>query len=397
LNDKFNISFDQKRFRISPYPALLSDNILQQINHSHKLIVEAIEKIVANYSSDEEIKKILKLSPEIVKIIKIVEKTPYKMGGIRPDFLINNKDGRIKICEINSRFSMNSFILSEFFTKAMSQLISDDQISLIKENNEIVKTIFSRFDLSQPITVIKDKEKGYDVNFLSENVPELKQTPVYLKTPKELSIKEGKIYNGETYCNQFILELKQSEIIGMNRELLSKIVTENNYFNDLRSIFIVHDKRLLVILSDEKIMQKYLAENKVKELKNYVIPTFILNKEIQGKIKNDHEGWVLKKYDSGKGKDMYVCIDKSLDEVKEVIFNKTDYYIAQPFLKQQTISVLNSDKNNQAISEIIKVVGVILIFDKNFLGVGTFRGSQGNIINSLHSGGIILNPVRKAK
>ncbi|MEG7979003.1 MAG: hypothetical protein NY202_03780 [Mollicutes bacterium UO1] len=289
LNKTFDnnlLSYEGANF--NPYPLLVDEKLTKQMVHLHGLLIEAVNQVVRNYLIDKDIQAIISLPDRVVKLLELANETDYQIGAIRPDFLID-KVGNLKICEINARFPLNGFIMSEHLNEVVFQqnLVTSGMDS-IDENNQITKLITNFFDLTKPISILKDKEKGYDINFLESHLKELsKQAVIQVVSPQQLTVDKSGIHNETNYCNQFVLELSQAELLGMNADVLTKIVSSSRYFNDIRTIFIGHDKRLLTVLRDEQIMKKYLSAEQFQQLQDYIIPTYILDEKVQKSIIND--------------------------------------------------------------------------------------------------------------
>lgn len=182
-----------------------------------------------------------------------------------------------------------------------------------------------------------------------------------------------------------ILNLHQEELINLESNLLNKLIKQT-YFNDIRTIFIVHDKRFLSILSNPSIMSKYLSSEKYNRLKAYIIPTYILNNEVVEHIKGKVENWVFKKNAAGKGEGMLIGKEARLNEIHDVLIKRKFEYIAQPYIDQYLFQFLNNpsavtintfNKNHQSLY----LVGTMLSVNDIFLGPGLLRGSAKSIIN----------------
>lgn len=82
----------------------------------------------------------------------------------------------------------------------------------------------------------------------------------YFIRPEELRLnKNGKLVfktqeKNEIEIDQFLVELHQDEIISLPFEIQKALVKSSKLFNDLRTVFIGHDKRFLTLLSRDEVL-----------------------------------------------------------------------------------------------------------------------------------------------
>ena len=401
LNDKakllkllsYKMSFDRYGENFNPYSMLLDDDIIEQIEEANNIIIIALDAIIKNYFYDKDIQNILNLSKKALRLLEKCSKTTYKLGSIRPDFLIT-ADDKIKICEINARFLFNGILATQYLRDTYNKTSTSDYISINQYPN-ILTLVLENFDLSQPIIILRDREKGYDMNFLEKILKEnLKITQNQISiTPKELTVSDGGLLFKGQKCEQFIIELHQDELLGLSDNFLEALI-KTNYINDLRTILIGHDKRLLAAFSSQDIMLRYISMEEFRILNKYIIQTYIPNNEINKKVIANKNHWVLKKYGGGKGIGMYVGKIHSTELIERILKNEYESYIIQPYLFQKKIPIYTEfNKNIDFVS--MHVVGFFANFNRNFLGAGFLRVSSGDIVNVSEQGGSIINVVEK--
>src|SRR6185437_7103311 len=165
LIKKYNDLSSYSSANFSPYPILVSDKIIKQVFHLHCLLIEAIKKVVKNYLADKDIQALVNLPDKAIRLLQLADNKDYEIGAIRPDFLID-KTGSIKICEINARFPVNGFIMSQRLSEVAFHQKFGDGVEPINENKRIITLVSNFFDLTKPITIVKDKEGAYDIHLL---------------------------------------------------------------------------------------------------------------------------------------------------------------------------------------------------------------------------------------
>ncbi|WP_342146139.1 hypothetical protein [Rickettsiella endosymbiont of Aleochara curtula] len=392
LNKKYKpIRFDE--FDINPYPLRFDKALIHQINDCHSLLIEAIHKIVTNFFCDPALQQIISLNNKTLKLLQHLKDKPYEIGAIRPDFLFD-KRYQIKICEINARFPLNSFILLHCLYNEMHKDFAG-KISYNAKMLKIVEVFTKFFDNKQPIHIYFYKEKSFDI-FLLKNL--LRKTSPNLKWKLPISSEflfTNKLIKGNNY-SQIILNLHQEELLNLEPDLFNEI-NASTYFNDIRTIFIVHDKRLLSILSNKTIMSKYISSEKCNRLASYIVPTYLLSDSTVQTIKSNPKNWVLKKNSAGKGEGMYIGKETPLTEISTVLNEKKSDYIAQPFLGQPLFLLLNDSSKNRNANydgyQTIYLVGSILSFNNALLGPGILRGSRKTIVNVAQGNTTIFVPM----
>ena len=372
------MSLEHYGTRISPYLLTCEQSLESQISMMHEVLQKAIKVIVENYLVNKDISDKLPLPSKHLKLIKLASQKPYRIFSIRPDFLIS-ETGEIKLCEINARFTANGFIGAHWIAQAFSKKHNNPQ-----QDYDILARYLSRFDQKKPLFLLRDSERGYDLNLLAQYMQKNDYT-VYNICPDDLSLNQGQLYANGTHCQQIVFELLQSELDDFAPDVLEALIQQSNYVNDIRTILLVHDKRFFSLLSDENLMSKYLSDHEVALLAKHIIKTYSLSTVADQVLKNPQQ-WVLKKCLSGKGEGMYIGADTDVEQLAEVVDNLSEQYIAQPFLKQKQVEI---DIDGQMVD--CYVVGMILSLNGQFCGSGFFRASAQKII-AVSRGGVIVVP-----
>src|SRR5205823_6187212 len=69
-----------------------------------------------------------------------------------------------------------------------------------------------------------------------------------------------------------VLELDRIELLDLAPDVLDRII-RNGSRNDVRTLILVHDKRLLSVLCDPAIMRDYVDAATARLLTHHIIPT----------------------------------------------------------------------------------------------------------------------------
>jgi hypothetical protein len=181
--------------------------------------------------------------------------------------------------------------------------------------------------------------------------------------------------------------------------------------NSLITVYLVHDKRLLAILSSD-VMRDYVSQEHVGVLQRFIVQTFSASvhsfsdtqqasSQTQvcgfdgesrfwfGSLLSNGSEWLSKRAGSGKGKGMQFGLTRQL------IANLDENCVVQPIVKQMLIDVAQSsmehsdkleDRNENRIS--MFAVGSFLIIS-DYVGFAFWRASTNPCTNVAGGGQMI--------
>jgi hypothetical protein len=158
--------------------------------------------------------------------------------------------------------------------------------------------------------ILKSKEQGYDIHLFEQYWTKKYSQQCLFIDPKQLKLENKKLIDQKTnyFIEQFIFELHQDEILDLSDEILELILTDKqlNYINDLRTIFILHDKRLFSLLSNQQFL--YALLNTQQQTFTQLIPiTYVINKipnYLKDSIITNKQHWCIKPNAAGKGENI---------------------------------------------------------------------------------------------
>lgn len=226
---------------------------------------------------------------------------------------------------------------------------------------------------------------GYDINLLQEYFGN-----IFCLNPKDLKFENDKIcfyskQNQKIFLNQFILELHQDEILNIPENILNSMVKSCKLLNDLRTIFLIHDKKFLHLLSRDDILFDYMNINNHKIIRKHRINTYLSNQILNdySEIENNKDRWLLKPAFLGKCKG--IILGKNINQEKwtHKMKNLKQNFVIQQYIKQKVFSL--KDLKNYHL------VGTLLCFNDMFYCPGIFRASKKDLI-SLSQVGLIVYP-----
>ncbi|KAE8141865.1 Clavaminate synthase-like protein [Aspergillus pseudotamarii] len=345
------------RAACSPRPVLVSSEHQRRWRELHEALVLAITDIVERWLTDSEARfpERMPLEPEEEDLLRwIDQQVPHNLpqyrdcrGSWRPDFLVEEdtseeSSGPVEnfaISEINARFSFNGFMFATCGQQALHDMgICDHGNGLVGATDpaKILNGLLSLFQPNLPLHLLKGDEAGIDIHMVVDFLTRyLGITPRFV-LPADLRLlpdpqaKGGyKLccvvqnldsspdsssvihHNGEALeeIHQVGLELHQRELRALEPEMLRQISLR--CFNDLRTILLVHDKRMLGIVKQE--LDRLVARNVLTLSQAKVLDKGIPETILPGSLELDQaiayckeipdlkNEYILKPIRSGKG------------------------------------------------------------------------------------------------
>ncbi|MCC9071821.1 hypothetical protein LNQ49_09535 [Flavobacterium sp. F-65] len=364
----------------------LSSEYNKQMDHLCGILNKACKAIVLNYFEDDRIRKYYQLDEDLEALLKKSNDKLYNQGFYRPDF-VYTKNNQAKICEIGARYPLNGWMISYYIGLINNQLNGYEVEVNTKEAdlNALVDDLYNQFVPNKKVVLIHDNEKGTEIFFLQKELAKL-DIELISARPQDLIVSNDLIcVNGEP-ASQFILEMDREELKKIRPDVIDKLIEQNSYFNDIRSLILIHDKRVLAVMYDAQIMNDYLDVEDYSFLRDYLIPSYVIVEPIGcDAFINCEQNLILKLNSGGRGIGAYVKSDCTTEDWSAIIRENWDKYVIQHFIDQKEF---NDIENNRQIH----LVGMLLCKDDKTYGSGLFRGSDELIVN-VHQGRALIYPI----
>ena len=274
----------------------------------------------------------------------------------------------------------------------------------------MLDSLLSLFDPSLPLHLLKGDEPGLDIHLFISYVQSVTGRKPSLVRPSDLRLAScplsptgytlecvaGLDRNGNEILervHQVGLELRQCELRPLSTSLLREICLR--CFNDLRTIFLVHDKRMLGIVLQELEnlvdVQKILSPTQAETLRRGITPTLIPGSrelaklvkltKISPRIKDD---FILKPIRGGKSAGIIFGSDLSplawsshleLLRKSELVPGLLTYVIQRKIEQPRFDLVLLRPGSLQRNY----LVGTYMSIHGRFVGIGIWRTSPGRM------------------
>jgi hypothetical protein len=364
----------------NPYPFAVTSERLIKLRALQGSIYRAIVAVVTHLARDTRLSGVIELPPAERDLLAQIADKPYRPGAFRPDFL-HATDGREMINEINARFTLNGFLSSVLLNRCVPLL--HPALAALPALEELEPALRDRLGEAGPLGILKSSEPGWDIHLL-----QARWGPACaMLAPKALTA--GHL--GRWHA--VVLELHQQELLGeVPAELQAPLAAHPGVLNDLRTIFIAHDKRLLALLSTAGVLQDYLEADDVARLRRHVVPTWVKGAASE-KVREaaaHPAGWLAKPPRSGKGKGIVVSSLLSPAAWRHTLHELPDDWVLQPYVEQQSFPI-TVVRDGDLVTAPMQVVGMLPALDEHAFGPGLYRAAQDEVVN-VARGGIILAP-----
>ena len=444
-----------------PYPLVIPRRQLDDLEIFHESLNSAITNIVERWWTDGEARfpermplesleeDVLRVSSSYIYPLLTLSEAQKWMnrqtkplplyrtcqGSWRPDFLLETNE-TYRLCEINARFPFNLFLHTAFCQKAYMDMddkayplaipaawpkeASKTSLNLdgtSSHRKQILDGLFLLFDPSLPLHLLKGEETGLDIHqFISlvQSVtgrrPSLIE-PSYLRSVVDDHSPSGSALHCVTgvdlqgcevleRVHQVGLELTQNELRALPVSILRDLSL--CCFNDLRTILLVHDKRMLGIVLQELgnlvEVQGVLTASQADVLRRGIAPTIIpgsremaslsILSKYSPEMRND---FLLKPIRGGKGAGIIFGSDMSpeswISQIESLqrseLSSSGNSYIVQRKIEQLKYGIT---LNNAHGPQQNHLVGTYLSINGRYRGLGPWRMSPDRIC-ALSNGG----------
>jgi hypothetical protein len=376
--------------RTAPYPVTLGDADVAMLARLYRAITTGIARVVERYLGDERLQATLSLPTALVDLLRRADEHPYRLGALRPDFLLD-VHGVPQVCEVNARFPANGFLCSFYTNEVVEDLdhLAGTPARAVPGLRRTLDALVSRFEPG-PLVVVRDREQGSELLLLVE---ELRRRGIAarVRRPADLRVEAGVIADDDGPVDQFILELERDELLDLPMELFDALAASPRAFNDVRTLILGHDKRMLAVLGDPVVMADLVDAEDVELLRSHVIPTFnAADPRIRGELLGDPGRWVLKRNSSGRGVDLLVGAVDDPHRWRTAVEGEADDRAAQEFVEQLVLSMPMLTADGELVDEQVHIVGLLPGFDGEPLGPGLFRASTESVINVAGERGVLV-------
>ncbi|KAI0107994.1 hypothetical protein F4776DRAFT_417784 [Hypoxylon sp. NC0597] len=421
-----------------PRPILISKYHQKQFARLQEALVAALTDIVERWWTDPvaQFPKRMPLEKEEEDLLRWLEGQVLRgkaqnysacQGSWRPDFLVEELKSsggvvveNFRIIEINARFAFNLYMHGAYGHKALQDMgLGASGLASGTDAEKLIDGLLSLFNPEIPLHLLKGEERGMDIFMFIDAVQRrLGVTPRIISSSDLRLLPDPQSDGGYRLCclveanrdaspagpalttsegevveeiHQVGLELHQRELLALQPEMLRQISLR--CFNDMRTILLVHDKRMLGIVKEEipsLVARGVLTEAQGHALDEGIAGTILPNSQMLGllietsqlspKLKDN---FIIKPIRSGKGAGILFGEDMSLNEWTSALqpLKSSDLALGSSCVVQHRIVPrlydLILDRSGERSR--FPLVGTCYIINGEFLGLGTWRCSGDRI------------------
>ena len=350
-------------------PLLVNASTNVALGKLQKIMYKMIVHFVTNYPKYEHL---MRVSPAVKRIINLFEGKHYIPGSYRTDFVID-KNGHFKLIEITCRFAFNGIFLSGLLN-TMAKKYAHTQLSDLKTVDKYEGIIAH----------IQERLKNTEVVILSHRGKE-EESRFYQSILEEAGFSVQKVYADQIENfpfgekpQTFITEFNQEEYFNLSDKTL-KALANATVINDLRTVFLIHDKRFFSVMGNEQFRKDLLSEDEIALFDQFYIPTYAFGEQplLWAEAKQAKDQWIIKHKNLGKSAQVYAGVVTSKEQW-EALFeaDAIQEMILQPFIDQKKFEgTISGNSYNDY------VVGTLLFFNNHYFGPGLFRASSHPVTN----------------
>lgn len=364
-------SLDQATTNIYSYPVVMDEEYSNNAKKLGHIINSVVVMFAYNYTRDENLQHLYQLDQELNEVLKMAEGIPYEVGMYRLNFLYD-ANGQPRISEINCENPIKHWFLSADINQITSELASEvnKDWSGITGQSDFITQLENLFEQDEVLYIVKNAFNSDEEDLLSK-LTNNGINAAYVQ-PKDFKLVDGKLKVGTADARQFFLELSAEELKLFDGDVLRKIIQSGRCLNDVRSIILVHNKKLLAGLFNPMTMGSYINSDDYDFLKGYLIPSFVLGgqKDIEY-LNQSQDNWRLIDSFGSDGDGMHVRSDYSPEDWNTLLSENWQNFLVQPVIKQKEFSLTSADENNP-----VNLIGMELYFNAKSYGAGFFRASK---------------------
>ena len=316
---------------------------------------------------------LMPVSDRVVEILALSRSKPYRPGTYRTDFVIDESN-RIRLIETTCRFAMNGYFTSGFFIHNLADryLAGRPDVRKIDAYTPFYDRYADYFGPFDRVCLLKGADDRNDTKFV---VPVFEKAgfPVQVIPAADVPARTSD-FRGAAVLG----ELSHEELCALPTETVAAIVAANS-MNDLRTVFLIHDKRFFALLGHDAFLRAALAPAEIVELRPYLVPTYTkrLNPEIWREARHDKSRWIIKPYNMGKSIDVHAgALTDAADWAALFDTGRADRMVLQEFVPQRRFRGTIAGRPYHDY-----VTGTLLFFEDGYFGPGLCRASSYPITN----------------
>ncbi|MPM52645.1 hypothetical protein SDC9_99405 [bioreactor metagenome] len=274
---------------------------------------------------------------------------------------------------MNCRFPLNGFFVTGFFNLVADVYAEQTGLKKIDDYTPFFDYLVSYFGNFRTVCILKKgSERRNETKFIQDVFAEA-GFEVHTLACEEIPDNLPLLQDAAVIC-----ELDHQDLLSLPQHALEAVV-QAHALNDLRTVFLAHDKRFFSVLNQDEFLLSAFTSSEAEELRKYLVPTYMASEraDLWESARRNKDGWILKPCVFGKSKNVFAGkVTDQQDWDRLFAEGETAGMVLQPFIEQR---LFNGTIGAQQYRDY--VVGTLLYFSDQYFGPGIFRASSFPVTN----------------
>lgn len=352
-------------------PLAIRPETHERMQRVQQLYLKCIRHFAENYL--DRYRGLMPASDRVAEILALYRRKPYRPGAYRTDFIVG-EDNRIRLIETTCRFALNGFFRVGVFAQLAQEYVrAHPGIRSLDSHTPFFERLMEYFGPFERVCVLLGWNTARNESKFFAPVFEAAGFPVAGIPAADVPARVGELKGAAV-----IGELSHEELCALPAETVEAIVA-SNLLNDLRTVFLIHDKRFFALLHRDEFMRNALTEEERDEFRPYLIPTYTrhLNPEIWPEARRNKDRWIIKPFNNGMSIDVFAGpITSAADWAALFDSGRADSMVLQEYIPQRKFrgTIAGAPRDDYATS-------TLLFFEDGYYGTGVFRASSHPVTN----------------
>lgn len=375
LHDSFLRAAAVAREHFRPWtydvPLAIRPETHDRLRRVQQLYLKCIRHFAENFN--DRYCDLMPVSDRVHEILALARTRPYRPGAYRTDFIVGADHG-IRLIETTCRFALNGF-----FRCGILALLTDEYLAAHPgiRKTDVYTPFFDRlmdyFGPFERVCVLLGWNTAKNESKFFMPVFEAAGFPVERIPAADVPASTHRFENAAV-----IGELSHEELCAFPLETIAALVRAN-LLNDLRTVFLIHDKRFFALLHHDGFMREALTPAERDEFRPYLIPTYTrhLSPDIWPEARQNKDRWIIKPTNNGMSIDVFAGpLTSAADWEALFASGRADSMVLQEYVPQRKFrgTIAGTPREDYAAS-------TLLFFEDGYYGTGVFRASSHPVTN----------------
>jgi len=306
------------------------------------------------------------------EMLAMAERHPYRLGTYRTDFLLDSA-WQPRLIEITSRFAMNAYLPTGFYRRLAAPFVAaHPDCDPVDDFAAFFDGLAGYFGVFDHVCLLKGADQRNGTKWVAA-LFEQAGYPVYVIPAAEVPANLALLDNAAV-----IGEMDQAEWCAQPDDAVQALVA-SNMLNDLRTVFLLHDKRFFALLNDEEFQRAALSPDEIAIWRQHLVPTYAHGQrpDLWERARCAKDAWIAKPRNAGKSIGVVAGPLVSAAAWEDLFSSpRLPDMVLQQWVDQPRVS---GSIGETAYEDY--VAGTLMFFEDGYYGPGHFRASSHPVTN----------------